>query len=113
MSNPYNIKPGDALYAAWRWKENCAVRVGKVGSKWARLEHGNYRVNLETLDINDGNYSSPGRCYLSVEHYEQEQRRLAAWRELCNCVRSFERPPSHLTAEEIERVLGELRGEPR
>jgi len=109
MHNPHNIKPGDWLYVGRHRREARNVCVGKVGSKWITLDTGD-RVNLETLEINDGNYSSPGRCYLSIEHYEQEQRRLAAWRELCNCVNRFDRLPAHLTTEAIERVLGELRG---
>jgi len=110
MSNPHNIKPGDELIAV-RHDGTIYVRnwtVLRVGRKWAVMDC--RRVNLETLEIDGGDYSSPGRCYLSQEHYEQENRRRRAWNELRYRVNDSGKPPSHLTTEAIERVLGELRG---
>ena len=109
MSNPHNIKPGDTLYVVRNRREARNIRVGKVGRKWITLDIGD-RVDLETLAIDGGDYTSPGQCYLSLEHYKHEQRRAVAWRDLCNCVNRFDRPPSRLTTEAIERVLGELGG---
>ena len=110
MSNPHNIKPGDLLYVIWNRRGAHNVRVGKVGHKWITLDTGD-RADLESLIIDSGGFGGPpGRCYLSVEHYEREQRRAVAWWDLCNCVDWFDRPPLHLTTEDIERVLGELRG---
>ena len=110
MSNPQNIKPGDWLYVVWNRRGAHNARVGKVGRKWITLDTGD-RVDLDTLEINDGNYTSPGRCYLSQEHYDRKKRRASAWSGLKFFVRDYDRPPSHLTTEAIERVLGELRGE--
>ena len=110
MSNPHNIKPGDWLYVVWNRRGAHNVRVAKVGRKWITLDTGD-RVDLETLGIDSGGFvGPPGRCYLSPEHYEREKLRASAWSGLKFFVRDYDRPPSHLTTEAIERVLGELRG---
>jgi hypothetical protein len=50
------------------------VTVHKVGRKWAEIDSGR-RVDLKTLAVDGGEYSSPADCYLSREEYEAEVRR--------------------------------------
>ena len=110
MSNPYKLKPGDLLYCVWyRNKDGHCASVKSVGRKWANLELGKYRVSLQTLEIDGGGYSSPGRCYLSIEHHEQEQKRRELWRQLREYLNTFNPPPS-MTLERLEGILGALRG---
>ena len=109
MSNPYNLKPGDWVYVARRNGTGAPEKIVKVGRKWATLD-GDYRVNLETLEI-DGQWSTiRERCYVSVEHYEQERKRLALWRQLREYVATFN-PPASMTVERLEGILGALRPE--
>jgi hypothetical protein len=113
MSNPYKLKPGDTLVAA---RTDGTLYAGQwtirsVGRKWAVIDSPrSRRVDLETLEIDGGGYSSPGRCYLSPEHYEREMQRLALWKQLREYVNTFNPPPS-MTLERLEGILGALRGE--
>lgn len=83
------------------------VKVAKVGRKWAYLTNRD-RVCMRTLDVDGGNCSSPGRCYLSREHYEEARVNDAAWRGLEDAMR-YTRRPENVTAEQINqarRLLG-------
>ena len=59
--------PNDTRYEAK------AVTVTKVGRKWATLDNYN-RVDMETMEIDGGGYSSPGTCYLDRKVYEEQCR---------------------------------------
>lgn len=54
------------------------VEIVKVGRKWLELSN-RYRVDRETLCADGRGYSSPGRCHLSKEEYEQRVSRTRAW----------------------------------
>ena len=87
-------------------KDGREVIVTKIGHKWATLENG-HRIDLKTMIANGGNYSSPGRCYLSHEDYDRLSRARDAWREFAQCLI---RPcPDDMTSERIleaRKLLG-------
>ncbi len=85
MSNPHNITVGQELYVVshlyWRARENVGgslIRVTKVGRKWAYLANHD-RVDLETMCLDGRGFFSPGRCYLSEQHYEQVKATTKHW----------------------------------
>jgi hypothetical protein len=82
----------------------CAVRVLKVGRKWADVDHHIGRVDAESLWVDGGKYSSPGRCWLSKETWEAEEARRSAWDQLRRDVYGQHPPPEHITTEQIENV---------
>ena len=79
-------------------REAKAVIVTKVGRKWATLDNHN-RVDMETMDVDGGNYSSPGTCYLDRKAYEEQCRAnklfMEFYRKLGYCVKRG------VTAEDI------------
>jgi hypothetical protein len=113
MSNPYNLKPGDTLIAARQ--SNGTLYAGKwvirsVGRKWAVIDSPRkLRVDLETLEVEGGWSVTRDRCYLSCEHYEQDQRRRALWNQIREHVSKFNPPPG-ITIQRLEWSLGALRG---
>lgn len=54
------------------------VTVQAIGRKWAQMEHG-LRVNMSTLAVDGGQYTSPGQCYLSETDYNDLRALHAAW----------------------------------
>ena len=88
------------------------VTVIKVGRMWAHV--GTHvgirgRIDMETLIADGGGYGSPGRCYLSQEHYNSELRRVRKWGELCQAMRLFNNPPKHITVDDIDVILNMVR----
>lgn len=88
-------------------RRSCIVRVNKIGRRWATLDNRG-RVDLETLIADGGNFISPGRCWLSEGHWQAEQRRRAAWRELFDFIYRCHRPPDHLSEDAIQQILASL-----
>lgn len=69
------IKPGDKLYYVPSGNRNSKpswVTVQKVGRKWITLPH-QMRCDKETLVVDCGDYTSPGRCYRDVEKYAADR----------------------------------------
>ncbi len=64
-------------------------KVTKVGRKWVTLEH-DTRFEREgergKFVLDGGDYSSPGRVYLSLQDYEDEEKLYTAWSLLRNVV---------------------------
>lgn len=82
------------------------LTVEKVGNRWLTLSN-DYRVDKDTLEVDGGSYSSPGRCWLSQQEYEDAVAVRTAWNSLGEQMRVFQ--PAGLTLEKIEearRVLG-------
>lgn len=57
------------------------VVVTKVGRKFADLNTGD-RMRLETMTIDAGQYTSPGKCFLSKDDYDATEGAVEAWRKL-------------------------------
>lgn len=95
-----------------RWAHRAHVRelsemtVGKVGRKWAKLS-GGYRLNVSDLTLDGGNYSSPGRAYLSKGDFETDLENEKTWSAFRNEVEKLLRP--RLSASAI-RQAAELLG---
>lgn len=107
-NNVHDLEVGQKLYVVdglnfhqvnKRWME-----VIKIGRKWVTVKSDwiEYRVHIETLRIDGGVYSSPGRAYLSEQHYEDGVLRRQLWdgiksRIPHNC-------PAHLRLDELRLI---------
>jgi hypothetical protein len=80
------------------------LTVERLGRKWARC--GSYRVHRYTLDVDGDGYGSPGRCYLSREHYAAEKAADRAWRALST--KLLHRPDNGPSAEAIRQAAALL-----
>src|SRR3990172_3755523 len=107
----YNLQKGQTLY--WVWHEprkgpsNHIVTIDSVGRKWAVVEGAKYRVSMDTLIVDGGNYSSPARCYLSRESYESEKALKMEWEHLARSMNG--RIPAGVTVDDVceaRRLLG-------
>ncbi len=98
MGNPHNIQVGQKLFFVRTINRNRSgqneywVEVGKVGRQWAKIGF-NGRVNLTTLHVDGGIYSSPGRCYLTDKEYLDEQERQRCWDSIARFARNMHRVP--------------------
>lgn len=78
--NPHNLQVGQTLYYVANDRRDAhrdgGAEITKIGRQWATvcIAYCNARVDLETLEVDGGNYSSPGRCYLSREAWELERK---------------------------------------
>lgn len=87
------------------------VTVTKVGRKWATLDHGYrpYRIDKESMEVDGGQYMSPGRCHLSRDEYERAKKRGDDWSSLLSAIRNRWSPPPRATSESIaeaRKLLG-------
>lgn len=101
-----NLQPGQKLwfvYSDRRQGQGREVTVEKIGRKWATLTDGD-RVSIESLDMDGGQYSSPGRCYLSREEWARSEEVRLAWVRFSDSVHSRYAPPTGVTAEAIRSV---------
>lgn len=67
-----------APYSNHTYSPKGEVTITKVGRKWATLSN-NCRIDLETLVADGGEYTPPGRCYLSQAEYEAEAAANNEW----------------------------------
>jgi len=87
------------------------VEVGKVGRKWAALiPYYEGRVDIETLALDGGNYTSPGRCYGSRAEWEESSALGKAWAQFHRDL-GYEPNPG-VTAEDLAKVRELLRMPP-
>lgn len=91
-----------------RWQSASYVTVKKGGRKWAELERGFSRIALDSLYADGGQYSSPGRCYLSKEEHDQEVERQTAWSSLKRRLDAQYRCPDGVDSEDIRKVYSLL-----
>ena len=97
---------GQELFASFgrnRHKNECTMTISKVGRKWLELDDGRYRANIETLDIDGGQDSSPGKCYVSKQDYDDEVALTEAWASLTRHFPLYSKP-KHVTVEDIEQA---------
>jgi hypothetical protein len=108
-----NVKEGKMLTVGqklWfvpyqRRVEAHEVIVEKVGRKWASI--GYYRINIDTLKVDGGQYSSPGACYLSKEAYEAEIKLNQEWDAFRRLV-DANYAPKGITIERIKEAINIL-----
>lgn len=84
------------------------VTVLKVGRKWAEIGH-RRRISIEGLFVDGGQYSSPGRCYLSKEDHEKEVALNSAWARFMEMARYANRPEG-VRLSQIENAARSLFG---
>jgi hypothetical protein len=81
-----------------------AVKVVKVGRKWADLDNRG-RVDMATMALDGGEYSSPGRCYLSRDEHDREVELRIAWAYFAGLVCDHRRtPPEGVSVSQIENA---------
>lgn len=100
------IEVGQKLWCAYnqRYNQNEFAEVVKVGRKWIELSN-RRRADKTTLIIDGGQYSSPGKCHISKEAYEEDQERLCRWDEFRKKISSIYHCPDNVTIEKIDRAL--------
>lgn len=82
--------------------------VLKVGRKWATLDVGEYRIDLETLRADGRGSNSPGRCWMSEAEWRVEEARKSAWREFRDKLQPHWYPPDGVDIERIKRAAAAL-----
>jgi hypothetical protein len=78
------------------------VEVTKIGRKWVELSN-RQRVLLTSVDVDGGEYSSPGRLYETLEDYQKELEIKKAWYSFVNCL-AHTNPPEGMTLEKIDQL---------
>lgn len=90
-------------------RDGYEVTVAKVGRKWADVERdgrwSTKRIDIESLYADGRGYSSPGRCYISREHYEVERLTQQAWTKLVRALGHKWSTPSGVTLQDIHEVM--------
>lgn len=85
-----------------RRQKNQLVKVEKVGRKWVNLDNG-YRFDKEAkygMWVDGGEYSSPGRLYLSKEDYDKDCKKDSALRAINKRTEMY-RSREDLTLEDV------------
>lgn len=78
------------------------VTVTQVGRKWITTDQG-MRFDPLTLQVDGGQYSSPGRMYVNREEHEARVLVHTSWRHLVHDMQT-RRAPNTVSAEDIERA---------
>lgn len=105
--NPHNLIIGQGLYRVptARSGKPYYTTILKVGRIWAIVQNGyggQYRVNLQDLTEDGGNYSSDAKYYLSESHYNTEQERYRCWQAIRAIFSCYSAPD--ITIEEMHQV---------
>ena len=99
------MKPGTELYVTQSSGINCRVSVVSVGRRWAVLDAANWRLNLETMQVFDGDYRI-GMAYPSEAAYREQEAVRDAWSEFQRLVAW--KQADGLTVEQIEQAAAWL-----
>lgn len=101
------IKVGDRLFVvnkgySGRFLERWAT-VTKIGRKWADLQfegrasrHRADRFDMETMELDGGDFTSPGRVYRSKEEWRWEARDERLWKEFHDAIRHLYKKPANV-----------------
>lgn len=95
-------KVGDKLW--WVSSHNTSVQgvvtVTRVGRKWLSLSNA-HRVDIDSLLADGKGYSSPGRCYQSLDEYVRLTAIADAWDAFKSALGRHYRPPASVTVSDI------------
>ena len=94
--------PKDTRFRKPNW-----VEIEKIGRKWATLGRNAGRVDMNTLYLDGQGYTSPGRCYLSEEEWQDAQRAEDVWRRFVQQI-NYGRRPRAATVQQIEQAAALL-----
>ncbi|MEX3984120.1 hypothetical protein AB4Y45_34770 [Paraburkholderia sp. EG287A] len=76
------------------------VVVTAVGRKWANIEGAHTgRVNVETMEVDGGSFSSQGECFVSKEDWLEKIGRRIVWDSLKSALRTV--PPAGVTYAQL------------
>lgn len=83
VKNPHNLQVGQVVWFEPNDKRSRGheMTVEHIGRLWAATKD-RYRIELTTLEVDGGPYSSPGRVWLSRDECEAETALDARWRKL-------------------------------
>lgn len=104
MSRP-KLEVGMKLWfqASARYHDSREVTVLSIGRKWAQLDN-RLRIDVTTWLADGGKYNSPGRCYESLEGWENEARLEAEWSSLRRHVSDKWSRPNGVTIEDMQKA---------
>ncbi len=117
MKNPHKLAEGQTLYfvpntRGWAPYEITIVRLGRV---WATTRRESSigviespKISIENLVADGGKFASPGRAYLSREHYEHRQLRSALWLQIRTKLGWNPPPESELSTSRLREIVEEL-----
>lgn len=110
MSNPHNLKVGQKLWfvGARGFRNEYEVEIINVGRVYASISRAG-RIFLDTLLVDGGGYSSPGRCYLSRDAWDAEKSRDLAWANIRSAISQQHSTPKDfdpIKLAEISKLLG-------
>lgn len=81
------------------------VTITKVGRLWAKINDRRYtRIDVNTLYMDRGVSSSPGRCYLTREEWETEVEEDKIWSAFHSRMLGKYSKPRGLTADRIREA---------
>ena len=85
------------------------VQITKIGRKWMYFGNSRSRASMETLVVDGGEYTSPGKLWFSSDEYE-------AWTSTCHLMNELQgclthRPNPGVTADNIRAAAKLLRVE--
>lgn len=101
----YNV--GDTLYCVYfNRRSPQTVTITKVGRKWLHLSNG-YRADIDTLILDGGEYSSPGKCWMSQAEYKLHVELDKRWKRIAMEFHSLR--PNHLTMADLDEICRLLR----
>ena len=114
MANVHNLVVGQKLFfvESTGKAKIAAVEITAVGRKWVSvpLGYSNSRIHIESM-IEDRQFGSPGRCYVSREEIEEIHLRNKLWREFLNAANNNRTPPKNMSNKDIENVIRQLNAE--
>lgn len=75
-----NLTVGQTLWYVPRRGSSQEVTIEKIGRRWATLApHWCGRIDITTLAVGGGQYTSPAQCYLSEGAYTKWRTDLELW----------------------------------
>lgn len=118
-----DFKPGQALVvgthntnprSAFRVDETPHdVTVARVGRKWVTIATASgfspWRFDPEEMEIDGGDYASPGNVYWNRFAFDQAQEKRALWTELQTMMRDNYSAPYSLTAGALRQFVSCMR----
>ena len=103
-----DFKIGQEVYIAYYDSRNKSsnryIPISKTGNKWITLAN-DYRFNPEDMCIDGGEYSSPAKVYLSIDEYNEYEKRISLIRTLRNSLDYSRTISESVTSEDIIKAM--------